>query len=177
MSPTKWILDPHHSEITFKIRHLMISNVTGRLQKFDVTVEGKEDNFDTVSKVTFTADVDSVTTANESRDTHLKSPDFFDAATYPQITFIANHFHGTGEERKLHGDLTIRDVTLPVIVDVEYGGIVKDGYGQTKAGFTISAKINRKDFGLVWNATTETGGVVAGDEIKIKGEIQLIKST
>jgi polyisoprenoid-binding protein YceI len=176
MAKTKWISDPHHSEISFKIRHLMISNVTGILQTFEVIVETEDADFQSVSQVLFTADVNSISTNNEARDTHLKSADFFDATAYPQIRFTANHFHGSGNIRKLHGNLTIRDVTLPVMVDVEYGGIVTDGYGQTKAGFTVSAKINRKDFGLVWNATTETGGVVAGDEVKIVGEIQLVKA-
>jgi polyisoprenoid-binding protein YceI len=154
----------------------MISNVAGRLQKFSVTVDSIDDDFTSVSKVDFTADVNSISTDNETRDAHLKSEDFFDASTYPQIKFTANHFHGAGTERKLHGNLTIRDITLSVLVDVEYGGVVTDGYGQTKAGFTISAKISRKDFGLVWNATTETGGIVAGDDVKIQGEIQLVKA-
>jgi polyisoprenoid-binding protein YceI len=177
MATTKWISDVPHSEVSFKIRHLMISNITGQLPKFSVVVEAEDDDFNSISKVNFTADVASISTGNEDRDTHLKSADFFDSTKYPEIKFYASHFHGTGEKRKLHGNLTIRDVTLPILVDVEYGGVVKDGYGRTKAGFTINSNISRKDFGLLWNGVTETGSIVVGDEVKIKGEIQLIKSS
>jgi polyisoprenoid-binding protein YceI len=176
MATTKWIADPTHSEISFKIRHLMITNVTGYFRKFSVELETQNDDFDSVTKVIFIADINSIDTANEARDNHLKSADFFNEAEFPHIKFIGNHLQKTGAEGKLNGDLTIRDVTRPVVLDIEYGGIVSDGYGQTKAGFTLRSKVSRKEFGLTWNATTETGGIVAGDEIKITGEIQLIKT-
>ncbi len=174
--PTNWKIDPAHSEITFKVRHLMISNVTGYFRQFDLQVETeKEDNFTSAKKIVFTADINSIDTNNQQRDTHLKSEDFFAADQYAQLKFEGKKFEGSDEEFKLHGDLTIRDVTKPITVDVEYAGIVTDPYGQTKAGFTVTGKISRKEFNLRWSAVTEAGQVVVGDEIKIHCEIQLIK--
>ncbi|GAA4329777.1 YceI family protein [Flaviaesturariibacter amylovorans] len=170
-----WKLDPTHSEIQFKVRHLMITTVTGYFKKFDVDVETVSDDFTSASRVQFTADVDSIDTNNTQRDTHLKSPDFFNAEEHGQITFAGRKYEGSGDEAQLHGDLTIRGITKPVTINVEFGGIVVDPYGQTKAGFTISGKISRKEFGLTWSAVTEAGQVVVSDDIKILGEIQLVK--
>ncbi|RYE01550.1 MAG: polyisoprenoid-binding protein [Sphingobacteriales bacterium] len=170
-----WKLDPTHSEVQFKVRHLMITTVTGYFKKFDLEVETEGDDFTTASRIQFTADIDSIDTNNEQRDTHLKSPDFFNAEEHGQLTFVGRKYENNGGDAKLHGDLTIRGNTKPVTVDVEFGGIVVDPYGQTKAGFTVSGKISRKEFGLTWSAVTEAGQVVVSDEIKIHAEIQLVK--
>lgn len=176
METTKWGLDPMHSEINFKVKHMMIANVTGNFTKFDVTVQTIGNDFST-AKINFTTNVNSINTNNEQRDGHLKSADFFDAETYPEI-----NFESTGLEKKndeefiLIGNLTIKDITKPVKLNVNFGGIGTDPYGNTKAGFTLDGKINRKDFGLTWNANLESGGVLVGEELKIQSEIQLAKS-
>ncbi|TCJ19202.1 polyisoprenoid-binding protein [Flaviaesturariibacter flavus] len=170
-----WKLDPTHSEVQFKVRHLMITTVTGYFKSFDVEVVTESDDFTTASAIRFKADVDSIDTNNQQRDTHLKSADFFHADEHGQITFVGNKYEKSGDNAKLHGDLTIRGITKPVTVDVEFGGIVVDPYGQTKAGFTVSGKISRKEFGLTWNAATEAGQVVVSDDIRLLCEIQLVK--
>jgi polyisoprenoid-binding protein YceI len=175
VSAVKWKIDPAHSEIQFKVKHLMITTVTGYFRKFDLEVETDNEDFRTAGSIEFTADINSIDTNNDQRDTHLKSADFFDAENHGQIRFSGKEFSSDGEEGTLKGDLTIRGVTKPITVHVEHGGTVVDPYGQTKAGFTISGKISRKDFGLKWNAVTEAGQVVVADEIKIVGEIQLIR--
>jgi polyisoprenoid-binding protein YceI len=170
-----WKLDPAHSEIQFKVKHLMITTVTGYFKKFDLEVETASDDFTTASGIEFTADINSIDTNNEQRDTHLKSADFFKAEEFGQLKFTGKKYETDGENAKLHGDLTIRGVSKPLTVNVEFGGIVVDPYGQTKAGFTVSGKISRKEFGLTWSAVTEAGQVVVGDEINIHAEIQLVK--
>jgi polyisoprenoid-binding protein YceI len=175
MANIKWSLDPHHSEVTFKVKHLMISTVTGHFKKFNVVAETETDNFDTAKKIEFIADIDSVTTHNEQRDGHLKSADFFDVEKYPQLKFSVKKYDVEDGEGKISGDLTMHGVIKPITLNVEFGGIAKDPYGQTKAGFTITGKINRKEFGLSWGAVTETGNVVLSDEVKINAEIQLVK--
>jgi polyisoprenoid-binding protein YceI len=172
---TTWKIDPSHSEIQFKVRHLMVTNVTGYFRKFDLNVETENDDFNTAKKIEFTADLDSIETNNEQRDTHLKSDDFFNAEKFKQLKFVSTDYSGSGDEATLKGDLTIRDITKPVQLKVEYGGTVVDPYGQTKAGFTVTGKISRKEFGLVWNAVTEAGQVVVSDDIRILCEIQLVK--
>jgi polyisoprenoid-binding protein YceI len=176
MATKNWALDPTHSEVHFKIKHLMITNVSGSFDIFNVSAQTEDEDF-TRSKVSFTADVNSISTNNEQRDGHLKSADFFDAEKFPQIKFEAKRTDNVDNDGSydLYGDLTIRDVTKEVKLAVEFGGVVKDPYGNTKAGFTINGKINRKDFGLTWNAVTEAGGVVVSDEVKIACEIQLIE--
>lgn len=175
MSNIQWKIDPTHSEITFKVKHLMITTVTGYFKKFDLAVETASDKFDNASKIEFTADVNSIDTNNEQRDTHLKSGDFFNAGDHPTLKFSGKKYDVNGDEGNLQGDLTIRDITKPVSLHVEFGGLVVDPYGQTKAGFTITGKISRKAFGLTWDAVTEAGNVVVGDEIKLNAEVQLIK--
>lgn len=176
MANVKWVSDPTHSEVQFKVKHLMITTVTGYFKSFSVEAETSNDQFTDASSVVFTADVNSIDTNNEQRDTHLKSPDFFDAQNHGQVKFVGTKYEQvSGEDYLLHGDLTIRGITKPVTVKVEFGGIVVDPYGQTKAGFTVTGKINRKDFGLTWSAVTEAGNVVVSDEIKLLAEIQLVK--
>jgi polyisoprenoid-binding protein YceI len=174
---TKWKIDSAHSEIQFKVKHLMITTVTGYFKNFDLKVETETEDFHTAKRIVFTADIDSITTNNEQRDAHLKSADFFHAKEYPQLHFDGNKYEAKGDKVKLHGDLTIRGITKPITLNVEYGGTVVDPYEQTKAGFTVNGKISRKEFGLIWNAVTETGGVVVGDEIKIHAEVQLVKQS
>jgi len=171
----QWKIDPAHSEIQFKVKHLMITTVTGHFKQFDLNVETESDDFATTKKVEFTADIDSISTNNEQRDTHLKSADFFNAEEHGQLRFVGAKYEAKGDEAKLHGELTIRGITKPLTVNVEFGGTVVDPYGQTKAGFTVSGKISRKEFGLTWSAVTEAGSVVVSDEIKIHAEVQLVK--
>lgn len=174
---TKWAIDPAHSEIHFKVKHLVISTVTGKFDKFEGTVLTSGDNFEG-AQVEFTADIDSINTSNTDRDTHLKSAEFFDAANYPQLTFKSTSFrHKSGDQYVMTGDLNLRGVSGKVELDVEYGGTVKDPWGNTKAGFAVTGKINRRDYGLAWNAVTETGGLVVSDEVKLQLSIELAKQT
>ncbi len=172
---TKWSIDPMHSEIEFKVKHLMISTVTGRFTEFLATVESEQEDFNDAS-INFSAQVASINTGNEQRDGHLKSGDFFSAEQYPTIDFISTGFHNTGDGYTLTGDLTIKGITKPVTFAVEFAGIQKDPYGNTKAGFELSGKIKRKEFGLTWDAVTEAGGVVVSDEIRIICNIQLVQN-
>jgi len=178
MATVTWTLDPTHSEIQFKVRHLMITNVTGQFRNFAVNVQTQDEDF-MKAKVSFTADIDSVDTGNEQRDTHLKSTDFFDAAKYPQLKFVATKYENVDEDGsyELYGNLTIRETTKPIKLDVEFGGIVKDPWGNTRAGFTVSGKINRKDYGLAWHVVTDTGGLVASDDVRIHCSVELIKQS
>lgn len=176
MANVKWAVDPTHSEVQFKVKHLMITTVTGYFQKFNIEAETEDDQFTKANRVVFTADVNSISTNNEQRDTHLRSADFFDAEQHGEIRFEGKNYEKvSGDNYKLHGNLTIKGVSKPVTVDVEFGGIVVDPYGQTKAGFTVTGKISRKEFGLTWNAVTEAGSVVVSDEIKLQAEVQLVK--
>lgn len=176
MATKNWVIDPAHSELLFKVKHLMITNVTGRFNAFQAVVKTEDEDF-MKAGISFTADVNSISTGNEQRDGHLKSDDFFDAANYPQIKFTATRFENVDKDGsyELFGDLTMKGTTKNIKLDVEFGGLVKDPYGNTKAGFTVNGKINRKDFGLSWSAVTEAGGVVVSDEVRISCEIQLIE--
>jgi polyisoprenoid-binding protein YceI len=168
-------IDAAHSEITFKVKHLMITNVTGNFTKFDATLESSSDDFSD-AKISFEADVNSISTNNEQRDGHLKSDDFFGAEAFPVLTFTSTSFtKKSNDEYSLVGDLTIKGTTKSVVLNVEYGGTVTDPYGQVKAGFEINGKINRKDFGLTWGAVTEAGGIVVSDDVKLNLGIQMIK--
>ncbi len=172
---TTWKIDPTHSEVQFKVKHLMITTVSGQFKSFDLTAETEAEDFKKVNKLTFSAEVNSVDTNNAQRDEHLKSAEFFDAETHPQISITADAFDIVDDEFKLNAELTIKGTTKPVTLNVDFGGIVVDPYGQTKAGFTVTGKISRKEFGLTWNAVTEAGQVVVSDEIKLIAEIQVIK--
>lgn len=176
MATKQWAIDPSHSEIQFKVKHLMITNVTGSFQTFSGAATTEEDDFIT-AQFGFTADVDSISTGNEQRDGHLKSADFFDAAQFPHIAFKSTSIENADADGNFDvlGDFTIRDHTHNIRLKVEFGGVVRDPYGQTKAGFTLTGKISRADFGLTWSAVTEAGGVVVSDDVKIHGEIQFIQ--
>ncbi len=176
MATTKWALDPTHSEIHFKVKHLMITTATGSFSNFTATAETGTEDF-SGAKISFSADTASVSTGNEQRDTHLKSADFFDAEKFPKMEFLSSGYTKKGDDFVLTGNLTIKDVTRPVTLNVEFGGVAKDPWGNTKAGFTLSGKINRKDFGLNWNAVTEAGGVLVSEEVKILAEIQLVQQS
>jgi polyisoprenoid-binding protein YceI len=175
MSTTKWSIDPAHSEIGFKVKHMMFTNVSGKFLKFEATIETENDNFENAN-IQFSSDVDSVTTGNADRDTHLLSPDFFDAAQFPKIIFKSTSFTKENEgEYILKGDFTLHGITKPIKMDVEFGGLAKDPWGNLKAGMSVTGKINRKDWGLNWNSALETGGVLVGEEVKLNIELQFIK--
>lgn len=175
---TKWVLDPAHSEVNFKAKHLVISTVSGKFKKFDGIAETESpDNFNN-AKVEFTIDVASIDTNQAPRDEHLRSADFFDAANHPQIVFKSSGFQLEDDEDdvfELKGDLTIRGITKPIVLDVEFGGTATDAYGNFKAGFEVSGKVSRKEFGLSWNAVTEAGAIVVGDTIKFQISVQFIR--
>jgi len=172
---SKWAIDAAHSEIGFKVKHLMISNVAGKFDKFTGSVESVSDDF-VNANISFEAEVASVNTGQPQRDGHLQSPDFFDAAQFPHIKFASTRFEKVnGSKYVLTGDLTIRNVTKSVVLDVEFSGVAKDLYNNTKAGFEITGKINRTDFGLNFNAPLETGGVILSEEIKLQIDAQLLK--
>jgi polyisoprenoid-binding protein YceI len=174
MATTKWTIDPTHSEVGFKVKHMMFTNVSGRFGTFNGSAETEGDNFEN-AKIDFEADVTSIDTNSADRDNHLKSGDFFDAEQFPKLTFQATEMKKDGDDYKLSGDLTIHGVTKPVTLNVEYGGIAKDPWGNEKAGFSINGKLNRKDYGLTWNAALETGGVLVSDEVKLNIELQMVK--
>jgi polyisoprenoid-binding protein YceI len=162
-----WQIDPAHSEIKFKVKHLVVSTVTGQFKNFTATIKANKDDF-TDARITFEADINSLSTNNEQRDAHLKSPDFFDAANHPKMRFSSSSVTRISDDKyKVTGDLTIRGVARPITLDVTYNGTV-DGFGGTKvAGFEIAGKINRFDYGLMWNAMTEAGGVVVSGDVRL----------
>jgi polyisoprenoid-binding protein YceI len=170
MNTTNWSIDNTHSEIAFKVRHMMISTVTGNFEDFQATAKTNGDDFKN-AVIEFTAKTESINTKNDDRDTHLKSDDFFNAEKFPELKFVSKSFDG----QKMVGDLTIRDVTKEITLDAELNGIVEDPYGQTKAGFEINGEINRKDFDLSWNSVTEAGSIVVSDKVKLVADIQFVK--
>ena len=175
MATTKWSLDLSHSELGFKIKHLMISNVTGKFTKFDVKAETVGNDFSN-AKLVADVDVASINTSNEQRDEHLRNADFFSVEAHPNMRFVSKEIEKIDDDTYyLYGDLTIKDTTKPVKLSVEHNGIATDPWGNVKAGFSISGKINRKDWGINYNAALETGGVMLGEELKIQGEVQLVK--
>lgn len=167
---TNWKIDPTHSEIEFKVKHMMISTVTGSFTDFDATVEADKENFED-AKFSFNTKIDSINTKNGDRDTHLKSEDFFNAEKYPTLSFKSKSFDG----EKMVGDLTIKNVTKEVVLNVDFNGIAVDPYGQTKAGFEAEGTISRKDFDLSWNAVTEAGSIVVSDKVKLIANLQFTK--
>ncbi|ALL04303.1 hypothetical protein AQ505_01605 [Pedobacter sp. PACM 27299] len=174
MATTQWSLDPTHSELQFKVKHLMITTVTGSFNSLTASLSSDADDFEN-AKVTFEAELNSIDTGNTDRDNHLKSADFFDAEQFPKMTFTSSSFDKDGSDYVLKGDLTVKGITKPIKLNVEFGGIATDPWGNTKAGFTISGKINRTDFGLTWNAALETGGVMVSEDVRILGELQFVK--
>ena len=172
---TKWALDPAHSELTFKVKHLMITNVKGEFRNFTAAVETAGTDFSR-ARLSATIDAASIFTNNTDRDNHLRSADFFDAETHKEITFTGTAFTKLDDENyQLKGLLHMNGVEKEIALDVEFGGLMKDPWGNEKAGFTFSGKINRKDWGLNWNAALEAGGVMVSEEVRIHGEIQLIR--
>ncbi|WP_425075224.1 YceI family protein [Psychroserpens sp. S379A] len=168
---TNWNIDTAHSEIAFKVKHMMISTVTGHFEDFNASVETESENF-VGANFNFSAKTNSINTKNSDRDAHLKSDDFFNAETYPELKFESKSFDGN----TLVGDLTIRDITKEVSLDVDFNGVAVDPYGQTKAGFEASGSINRKDFNLTWSAVTEAGSIVVSDTVKLIADLQFVKN-
>ena len=172
---TKWALDPTHSEVQFKIKHLVISTVTGSFKSFQGSMQSvSDDNFENAD-VEFSLDVDSIDTNQEMRDGHLKGEEFFDVAKFPTIKFVSTSMVKDGDSYKLTGNLTMKDVTKPVTLEAEYGGSAVDFYGNHKAGFEVTGKINRKEFGLTWGGITEAGAIVLGDDVKLIANVQFAK--
>jgi polyisoprenoid-binding protein YceI len=168
-----WTIDPYHTVIQFKVRHLMVSNVTGKFNSFEGKVETVGDDFETAS-ISFSADIDSITTGIDQRDAHLKSADFFDAENHPKLTFVSTSVKKTGDDTyDITGDLTIRETTKSITLKAEHGGQMGDFYGNTKAGFELTGSIKRKEFGLLWDAVTEAGGVVVSDDVKLLLDVQV----
>jgi polyisoprenoid-binding protein YceI len=173
---TKWTIDPSHSKIGFKVKHLMISNVTGNFREFEGQVTTNGNDLST-AVISFSLNSSSIDTEMADRDTHLKSADFFDAGNYPKITFSGSGLKDLGDDMyELSGDLVIKGVTKKVVLPVEFGGLMTDPWGNMKAGFSIGGKINRKEWGLNWNAALEAGGVLLSDEVKIICDVQLVKA-
>lgn len=176
MKTTFWEIDPAHSEVHFKIRHLVISTVTGAFRIFSGTLENDDNESFENARVAFTLDVYSIDTNETDRDEHLKSPEFFDADQFPEIHFKSTSFHHkSGDHYDLAGNLTLKGVTRPVTLEVLFGGEAKDGFGNFRAGFEVSGTINRKDFGLAYNGVTEAGGLVVGDEVKLAANVQFVR--
>jgi len=174
----KWVIDPVHSEIAFKVKHLMITNVKGEFKEFDASIYTSGEDFMT-SEIDFWLNPASVNTGDAKRDEHLKSPDFFDVEKFKQISFTGNTYEKVDGDGiyTLYGDLTIRGIKKQIKLDVEFGGTMKDPWGNEKAGFTLNGKINRKDWGLNWNAALEAGGVLVSDEVRISCEVQLVRQS
>ena len=172
---SKWAIDAAHSEIGFKVKHLMISTVTGQFNKFDGSFETNGDDF-TTAKASITLDLDSISTNNAQRDAHLKNNDFFDMVNHPKLTFESSKVTKVDDENyKVEGLLTMRGVAKKIDLDIEYGGIIKDPWGNTRVGFSLSGKINRKDWGVSFGIVTDTGGLGLGDEVKISANVEFVK--
>ena len=172
---TKWKIDESHSEIGFKVKHLMITNVSGYFTRFTGNMLTSSDDFHDAT-ISFEAAADSIDTQNRQRDEHLRNGDFFDAANHPKISFVSKKVKKVDDEQyKLLGELTIKGETHPIELDVVHAGTTIDPYGQTKAGFALKGRLHRADYGLRWNATTEAGGIVLSDEVKLNMEVQMIK--
>ena len=175
MKTTKWLLDPAHSELTFKIKHLMISNVSGAFKNFSAKVETEETDFSKAT-INLIAEMNSISTNNEQRDAHLRSSDFFEVEKFPQLKFTSTRIEQTDDESfSLYGNLTLKGVTKPVKLNMEFNGIVKDLQGQEKAGFLVSGKINRSDWGIHLNVALEAGGLMLGEDVRIQSEVQFIR--
>lgn len=166
----KWNLDKTHSEVQFKVKHMVISTVTGDFSSFDAHAESEDEVFKN-AKFEFSADVNSISTKNEQRDEHLKSDDFFNSSEFPKLTFKGSEFEG----EKLKGEITMKGVTKPITLDVDFGGVITDPYGNQRAGFEFTGQLNRKDFGLNWNGTLESGGLVVSDNVKLFVNLEFTK--
>lgn len=175
MANTKWLLDPMHSELGFKIKHLMITNVSGAFKNFQIEMDTAGEDL-TTAQVRLTADMTSISTNNEQRDAHLRNGDFFDTEKFPALVFTSNRVEDSGDDSfTLVGDLTLKGISKPVRLNVEYSGVTKDPWGSERAGFTVTGKIKRSEWGVNFNSVLETGGVALSDEVKINAEVQLVK--
>ena len=175
MATTKWGIDPTHSEIGFKVKHMMFTNVSGKFDNYEASITSEDNNFENAT-ISFSGDINSINTANTDRDNHLKSADFFDGENHPKLIFNSTSFKKIDDEDfELTGDLSIRGVSKSVTFPVEFSGIMTDPWGNTKVGLNIAGKINRKDWGLNWNSALETGGVLVGEEVKLNIELQFVK--
>ena len=175
MANTKWVLDPTHSELGFKIKHLMITNVSGNFKEVESTVQTDGENFET-AEIEARIKTASINTNNEQRDVHLRTSDFLEAEKYPEIVFKSTRVEKQDDELfYVFGDLTLKGITRPVKLNVEFSGVTKDPWGGERAGVIITGKINRSEWNVTFNAVLETGGVALSDEIKIHSEIQLVK--
>lgn len=169
----KWTIDPTHTEVGFKVKHMMFTNVKGNFNDYSAEIDFDNDLKE--ANLQFEAKVNSIFTNNTDRDNHLKSADFFDAEQYPTLNFKSTKIEGDGNEYQITGDLTIKGITKPVTLDAEFSGLMTDPWGNTKVGINLDGKINRKDFGLTYNAALETGGVLVGEDVKLNAEIQLVE--
>jgi len=169
----KWTIDPTHSEVGFKVKHMMFTNVKGLFNDYSADINFNENLND--ANLQFEAKINSIFTNNADRDNHLKSADFFDAEQYPTLNFKSTKIQGNGSEYEITGDLTIKGITKPVTLNAEFSGLMTDPWGNTKVGLNLDGKINRKDFGLTYNAALETGGVLVGEDVKLNAEIQLVE--
>jgi len=175
MTKTNWVLDPTHSELGFKIRHLMISNVSGSFKNFKIDVKTENEDFST-AKILATVDMDSIDTKNQQRDEHLRNSDFFETDKYPELIFKSTKIEKAEEDTFiLHGDLTMKGITKPVKLNLEFNGLVKDPWGGERAGFLLTGKINRHEWGINFNAALEAGGLALGEDVKIHSEVELVK--
>lgn len=170
-----WKFDKTHSNIKFEVTHLVISTVTGQFKSYEGEIKAAEDNWEN-AQISFTIDVASVDTENEDRDNHLKSNDFFNAEEYPHIKFESKKMEKVGENKyKLTGDFTMRDVTKEITLDAHMKGIVTGMRGKTRVGFKVTGTVDRKDYGVDWSKTLDSGGLVVSDEVDIIADVQLVK--
>jgi polyisoprenoid-binding protein YceI len=177
MAVTKWIVDPAHSEVQFKIKHLVISTITGSFNNFEGGATSDLSNFED-AEIHFSLDVNSIDTNIEARDKHLRSADFFDAEQYPHITFQSNYFHQVkGEKYKLSGLLTLKGITKPIELDAEYGGSERDAEGNLRVGFEVEGRLSRQEFGLNYMQLTDSGGLLIGEDVRLIANIQLVKQS
>jgi polyisoprenoid-binding protein YceI len=175
MAKATWAIDPTHSEIGFKVKHMMFTNVSGKFNSFEAAITNDDEQFET-SAINFSAEVNSINTGNDDRDNHLRSADFFDVENFGKLTFKSTDVKKVNEgEYQISGDLSIKDETKNITLDAEYSGLMKDPWGNTKIGLSLNGKINRREFGLTWNAALETGGVLVGEDIKLNAEVQFVK--
>ena len=170
-----WTTDPQHTNFEFAVRHMVVSTVRGRFDEFTIEAEIDESDL-TLSRGTVAVKTGSVSTREAQRDAHLSSPDFFDAEKYPELTYVVTKVEGAGGDYTIAGDLTIKDVTRPVVLKAEITGPVADPWGNSRIGLSASGKINRKDFGLTWNVVTEAGGLLVGDEVKLSIDAEFVKA-
>jgi polyisoprenoid-binding protein YceI len=175
MSKTNWVIDPTHSEIGFKVKHMMFTNVSGKFNSFEAQIAYEEADFTTAS-IQFSADVNSIDTHQADRDLHLRSADFFDVEHFPTLTFESESVEKTGDSSfNIHGVLTLKGVSKKIVLKADYSGLMQDPWGNTKIGLAIQGIINRKDYGLTWNAALEKGGVLVGEDVTLVADVQFIK--